>query len=168
MNLELAFPPSSPQRFPPADTLDGVQLANYLRDRDAPCPTCGYNLRGLQGGVCPECHEPLRLQVGAVEPKLAAYLTSIVLLSAGVGFSLLLVAYIGIMILINSLMPGTRAGVIFIGCVLPGAIELGLLLLLLRHRRWFRSRTKAHRWWIAAACGLATLGNVVLFSMIVN
>jgi hypothetical protein len=30
-------------------------LKGYLARRDVPCPSCGYNLRGLRTGACPEC-----------------------------------------------------------------------------------------------------------------
>ena len=30
-------------------------LESYLATHDEPCPKCGYNLRGLRGGTCPEC-----------------------------------------------------------------------------------------------------------------
>lgn len=36
-------------------------LRDYLRDRDAACPGCGYNLRGLDADSCPECGRRLRL-----------------------------------------------------------------------------------------------------------
>jgi hypothetical protein len=39
-------------------------LVRYVRDRDAQCPSCEYNLRGLREGVCPECGARLRLNVG--------------------------------------------------------------------------------------------------------
>ena len=32
-----------------------VELGGFLAGRDAPCPSCGYNLGGLQSGCCPEC-----------------------------------------------------------------------------------------------------------------
>lgn len=38
-------------------------LHAFLADRDVPCPHCGYNLRGLQAGVCPECKHDLRLKL---------------------------------------------------------------------------------------------------------
>lgn len=45
-------------------------VAAYLASRDAPCPGCGYNLRGLTGSACPECGKPLELRlVGATEPE---------------------------------------------------------------------------------------------------
>jgi len=39
-------------------------LLDFVRERDAPCPRCGYNLRNLTGVVCPECEERLELRVG--------------------------------------------------------------------------------------------------------
>ncbi len=42
---------------------DGLLLA-FVRDRDAACPRCGYNVRNLTKPVCPECEEPLVLKVG--------------------------------------------------------------------------------------------------------
>ncbi|MBX3376176.1 MAG: hypothetical protein KF678_04150 [Phycisphaeraceae bacterium] len=33
----------------------GEALREFLAERDAPCPRCGYNLRGLAGVECPEC-----------------------------------------------------------------------------------------------------------------
>ncbi|MEE9129547.1 MAG: hypothetical protein V3T84_05975 [Phycisphaerales bacterium] len=42
---------------------DGL-LLDFVRDRDAVCPRCGYNVRNLTKPVCPECEEPLLLKVG--------------------------------------------------------------------------------------------------------
>jgi hypothetical protein len=39
-------------------------LLDFLRDRDVPCPLCGYNLRDLSACTCPECRETLALTVG--------------------------------------------------------------------------------------------------------
>ncbi|MEL6330410.1 MAG: hypothetical protein AAFR38_12190 [Planctomycetota bacterium] len=41
-------------------------LELYLRDRDARCPGCGYNLRGLEEPRCPECGVELRLNTQLV------------------------------------------------------------------------------------------------------
>lgn len=62
-------------------------LVTYLRDREEPCPACRYNLRGLTGEACPECGEPLRLRVGLVNPKLAAYFTLLCAAACGAGGS---------------------------------------------------------------------------------
>lgn len=37
------------------DQADAEALRSFLAARDAPCPGCGYSLRGLQSAVCPEC-----------------------------------------------------------------------------------------------------------------
>jgi len=44
--------------MPASDTLRA-----YLAERDVPCPGCGYNLRGSQDSVCPECGGPVELTV---------------------------------------------------------------------------------------------------------
>jgi hypothetical protein len=36
-------------------------LAQYLAERDAPCPACGYNLRGSAVGKCGECGATIQL-----------------------------------------------------------------------------------------------------------
>ncbi len=38
-------------------------LGVFLADRDATCPACGYNLRGVVSAACPECGLELRLGV---------------------------------------------------------------------------------------------------------
>ena len=52
---------------------DAALLAEFLATRDAACPLCGYNLRGLTGARCPECGRRLRLSVGLSEPYLGAW-----------------------------------------------------------------------------------------------
>src|ERR1043165_5654464 len=42
-------------------TSDAESLREYLAARDAACPKCQYNLRGLTGSVCPECRREVRL-----------------------------------------------------------------------------------------------------------
>ncbi len=41
---------------------DGA-LREYLATRDVPCPSCGYNLRGVPASTCPECAMPLDLEI---------------------------------------------------------------------------------------------------------
>ena len=45
-------------------------LLDFLRDHDAHCPVCGYNLRGLVRPICPECRQDLALTVGAPRLRL--------------------------------------------------------------------------------------------------
>ena len=60
----------------------------YVRDRDAACPLCGYNVRGLNTNRCPECGRELRLTLGLVEVNQAAWVTLVVVLCASGGFGL--------------------------------------------------------------------------------
>ena len=76
---------------------DVEALVGFLRDRDAWCPACRYNLRGLTSPRCPECGRELRLSVGAIEPFLRAWITLVVAAcsAAGVGvlFGWLVIAH---------------------------------------------------------------------------
>jgi DNA-directed RNA polymerase subunit RPC12/RpoP len=38
-------------------------VAEFLRGKDAKCPQCGFQLRGLASNVCPECGHQLALQL---------------------------------------------------------------------------------------------------------
>lgn len=56
-------------------------LQQFLSERDAPCPSCGYNLRGVVGDRCPECAQPLSLSIARPGP--AAALTWFLMLAFG-------------------------------------------------------------------------------------
>lgn len=45
---------------------DERRLREYLAAHDAPCPGCGYNLRGVTAAACPECGR--ELDVGLIRP----------------------------------------------------------------------------------------------------
>ena len=61
---------------PPADA--DTLLLEFLRDRDAECPLCGYNLRNLPAATCPECREPLSLSVGLRKPRFGWILVTMI------------------------------------------------------------------------------------------
>lgn len=58
-------------------------LCTFLSQSDVPCPSCGYNLRGLRSGICPECSQALVLRVGLSEPRMRLYIAGMVGLAAG-------------------------------------------------------------------------------------
>ncbi len=60
---------------PPADA--DTLLLEFLRDRNAACPRCGYNLRNLSGTTCPECRELLSLTVGFRKPRFGWFIVAI-------------------------------------------------------------------------------------------
>ncbi len=60
---------------PPADA--DTLLLEFVRDRDASCPLCGYNLRNLPKPTCPECCERLSLSVGLRKPRFGWFIVAI-------------------------------------------------------------------------------------------
>ena len=52
-------------------------LLDFLREFDAACPVCGYNLRALTRPVCPECGHELVLAVGAARLRLGWLLAAV-------------------------------------------------------------------------------------------
>ncbi len=52
-------------------------LLTFLRERDASCPLCGYNLRSLVRPQCPECREDLILAVGVRKLRFGWFLATI-------------------------------------------------------------------------------------------
>jgi hypothetical protein len=49
------------------DRDETAMLLEFVQERDAPCPVCGYNLRNLTRPICPECRQELALTVGALK-----------------------------------------------------------------------------------------------------
>jgi len=69
---------TEPTAEPDAPAADETELLlAFLRDRDAACPACGYNLRNLTRPVCPECREDLALQVGYQKPRIGPIVATI-------------------------------------------------------------------------------------------
>ncbi len=144
-----------------------VVLREFLSDRDAPCPACGYNLRGLTGDRCPECSELLELRVGLVHAKLASFIATLVALAAGAGFSGLLLLYFFFVILTRgrnmrqewAFLLSTGGGLV---------VEGGLLLLLIAWRPRLGRRGPGVRWSIAGACWLLSAANLFLFAVSVR
>lgn len=52
-------------------------LLDFLRDHDAACPVCGYNLKALTRPVCPECKHDLVLTVGAARLRIGWLLAAV-------------------------------------------------------------------------------------------
>jgi len=147
-----------------AASFDSDLLQRYLAKRDASCPRCGYNLRGLHGQTCPECGEALQLHVGLVHPKQGALITGLIGLAAGVGLNGLLLIYAAVIISRNG-FDGVGFRDSFLIVTAGGlAIEgVALTAWLFRWRRIYRLNTTARRS-LAAACWLLTGVNIIIFS----
>jgi hypothetical protein len=142
-------------------------LRAYLAGRDVACPQCGYNLRELVGTRCPECGEELTLRVQPVEPRQAALLAGLVVLSAGAGMNALLLIYLVIQIYYyrpGSGGWGSFAAVNLIEGLVMGACVAAWLLCWRRIRRIEAWR----RWLLVAACAALTLADLIFFAKLIR
>jgi len=69
------------------DRSDDALLLDYLRDRDATCPVCQYNVRALTVPRCPECGRGLKLTVGTLEPYLTPWIILLIATFASTGIA---------------------------------------------------------------------------------
>jgi len=56
-------PPVQSRDDAPGPSDEARLVVEFLRERDAACPECGYNLRNLTSPVCPECRRELHLSI---------------------------------------------------------------------------------------------------------
>lgn len=140
-------------------------LTQFLAERDADCPGCQYNLRGLQTGTCPECGSELELSIGLTEPRLGAFVSGAVGLAAGLGFNTLLICWVAWMWVVQGRRnPGLRE----VSPAILGAIVTGIALYYwLTRRRRIRLMNHNKRWVLAGACyALSLLLAIMFFSLV--
>ena len=148
-----------------ADTKEGDtgRLADFLQDRDTPCPLCGYNLRNLTDNVCPECRHELRLTVGVTTPRFLWFLLAMTPCT----FAGIAVALTVIPVILEGLAGAGPPTAILVTLVLLGLVSALGGLMLVRHRFAFlrreprRQRRRAVAVWMIH--GLALLAWVVTF-----
>ncbi len=142
-----------------ADTKEGDtrHLAEYLQDRDTPCPLCGYNLRNLTENVCPECRHEFRLTVGVTKPMFLWFLLAMTPCTfAGIAAGLTLIP-----VILEGLAGAGPPPAILVTLVLLGLVSALGGLMLIRHRFAFlrqeprRQRRSAGAVWMIH--GLALL-----------
>ena len=125
-------------------------LHAFLRDHDAPCPVCGYNLRGVTLSVCPECECPIELGVSSSSSYLGAWLLALLAFAMPLSFDLI----IGTMMLIGVIMSaGENAEGVFLLVSLATLtmVSVGMLwVLVARKRDWLRM-SRQRQWRIAWA-----------------
>lgn len=71
---------------------DAQFLREYLAGRDVSC-ACGYNLRDLQSGLCPECGRALKLHLGSPQ-SISGWTIIIAGVSGGLFFCGAIITYI--------------------------------------------------------------------------
>ena len=143
-------------------------LEELLEGHDEPCPACGYNLRGLRTGACPECDSALELRVGLVHPRQAAFITGLVGASMGLGLSALLVLYAGLLVLRFG-VPGAPDLWVFVGYNgAAGLVQGAAVLAWIKAQKRLRLAGPAFRWSLAAAGWGISLVNLFIFSVLIK
>ena len=139
-----------------------VALLDYLRGRDVACPLCGYNLRGLTASRCPECGRELQLTVGLVEPRIGAWVTCLVAVTAAGGMgvmAILSIARHGWDVLFDTEDAGQVVAIAYFLATVPA------VPLLIVFRRRYRRFSQTAQWSLAGvATALTTLSFAVLIA----
>lgn len=136
-------------------------LGAFLAEQSVPCPVCGYDLRALQGHMCPECGEGLVLRVGLEATKMGAFITGLVALAVATGFS----GVFGLLILVI----GSDGDYGFLlSLFVEFSLAIGLLIVWITMARRIRRLSDPVRWIVALGCWLFTLVEVVVFIVLVK
>ena len=135
---------------------DGV-LLEWLESHDEPCPACGYSLRALTTGSCPECGVRLTLGVRAPHMRLGPWAAASLGCALGLGFDGVVVLVLtGVMIYARSLPPA-QPFLAYQTLLSLGVVCFFGLLALIRYRRfWFRMSPR--RQWVAGLGVFAAVG----------
>lgn len=158
------------------DGTQGELLRDFLAERDALCPQCGYNLRGLTAEVCPECRTALAVQVFAVASQRRVLKAGAVAISMGAAISLSVLGLLPFITLrggrMNWLGPtlGERVtnGLVVFSCV---AVLVVYVPVRLRVRAGLRDPQFALRgihatvWMVSMFVGLAVLCVLLAYSV---
>lgn len=140
-------------------------LARHLEEFEEACPSCGYSLRGLREGRCPECSQGLVLRVGLAEPRLGWFITGLVGIAMGLGFSGLLTAYMAYWTVMRAMGPPWE---ITVPLVTGTGVGSGLLGGWLKGRRGLARWSAGRRWVLAGVAGVAAMACPVWFIVTVK
>lgn len=119
-------------------------LLEFLREHEAGCPVCGYNLKALTRPVCPECGQDLVLRVGAGRLRLGWLLVAVAPgFFSGIAAVFLLVPIVARLIVGDGRMsPGLNALDLFGWCS-----GLFAIVLAANAPRFLAQPRAAQRWW---------------------
>jgi hypothetical protein len=139
---------------PQADPL----LLSFLDTRDAPCPVCDYNLRGLKVDRCPECAAHLHLRVGSENTRLGPWLGAVLSFSLAVGFDAVMGLLVSIIFTVSLFAPPQTVPpivrqqhiILLVGFVGLALACGGAILMLVKRRRRWMMMPRRRQWRIAA------------------
>lgn len=154
ITLHSAVAPAEPRLSPEEEVIQ------YLRERDAPCPVCQYNLRNLTAARCPECGREVRLTIGTTEPFMRAWIT--------LAFAAFGTASIGGLILMACIftrdLPPSRLWPMLGYLAIGGPIAA---IFTVRYRKQFVKKPQSWQWAIAIALLIASVTAIALWIWIV-
>lgn len=132
---------------------DAAALIGLVSDRDAPCPVCDYNLRGIVEPRCPECGSALRLEIGSENLRLGPWLAAMLGPALAIGFDGVVATLMSVALVLEPpTSPGERTVVAcMLGTfvVLAAACGLAILSLVRRRKAWHRRPLRTQ--WRSAA-----------------
>jgi hypothetical protein len=153
---------SKPQQAQQATTPTNrahAMLLDFLREHDAPCPVCGYNLRALTRPICPECGHELALTVGAPQLRLGWLLAAVAPgFFSGIAALFLLIPIVG-----RLLFGDGRMSPVLNALDLFGWSSGLFAILLARNRLRFIAQPRPRQRWYALAIWLVHVAALGLF-----
>ena len=137
-------------------------LLEFLREHEAPCPVCGYNLKALVRPVCPECGQELVLAVGTPPLRLGWLMAAVAPgFFSGIAAMFVLVPIVARLIIGDGRMSWLLNAMDLFGWC---SGVFAVLLAVKRHRFLAQSRAR-QRWW-ALGIWLAHVAALALFLLI--
>jgi hypothetical protein len=146
---------------PPADAAEGARsppdysvLRHFLAASDVPCPSCGYNLRGLTRDICPECGARFEIGLVNVPPRfgyLLALLAGCLVMVALPVFALVELVVFGPEFIRQATNWSDHV------TWLAGAAEGAAVIVLYRRRAWFLRRRPRSQFAAAVAAWVLNL-----------
>ena len=127
-------------------------LRQFLRNRDTPCPICGYNLRELTGHVCPECGKGIELRVGSPDLRFGLCMLSIV--------PMLMMTAFAIIFLLVTWSEGSAGPLGIYVITATGVLDAPAAWILYRKRAWFIRRDRLKQW---SLCVTSWAAHVAVF-----
>ena len=141
-------------------TTDGARdmLLDFLREHDAACPVCGYNLRTLTRPICPECRQELVLTVGATRLRLGWLFAALAPgFFSGIAACFVLIPTVAIYFEDGTLIPQLVAIILF------GWLSGLLAIILAVKRNRFIAQSRTRQRWFALTIWLIHIAALVLF-----
>jgi hypothetical protein len=141
----------------PAADLHHSLLVRFLASFEANCPVCDYNLHHLTGDRCPECGSEVHLCVGSPDVRVAPFVAVLAPMMMQFGLAVFFAYMVA-----NYGLPGDRAAELLIPIqIIAGFAQGGVIVLLLRQRRWFFRLRRMRQ---AVLITVAWVSNVLLFA----